>query len=101
MFARYLHWARRSRVKSWRSACQERRGRTHLRAPRGGGAGRSAGREMGISRRSFLHRVGAAGGYGAAYTAMMALGLLPTAAASQVPVMPANLGAGKSVVILG
>ncbi|MDP3854245.1 FAD-dependent oxidoreductase, partial [Phenylobacterium sp.] len=56
---------------------------------------------MGISRRDFLHRVGASGGYGAAYTAMMALGLLPTAAASQVPVMPADLGAGKSVVILG
>ena len=56
---------------------------------------------MGISRRNFLHRVGATGGYGAAYTAMMALGLLPTAAASQVPVMAADLGAGKSVVILG
>lgn len=56
---------------------------------------------MGISRRNFLRRVGASGGYGAAYTAMMALGLLPTAAAGQVPVMPADLGRGKSVVILG
>jgi monoamine oxidase len=56
---------------------------------------------MGISRRSFLHRVGAVGGYGAAFSAMMAIGLLPAPARAAAPVMPPNLGAGKSVLILG
>lgn len=57
---------------------------------------------MGISRRSFLHRIGAVGGYGAAYSAMVAMGLMATpAAASAPPALPADAGRGKSVVILG
>src|SRR4051794_5373510 len=57
---------------------------------------------MPVSRRSFLHQVGAAGGYGAAYSAMVALGLMATPAAAGVPPqLPADLGRGKSVVILG
>lgn len=55
---------------------------------------------MGLSRRSFLHRLGAAGGYGAAYSAMTALGLMATTATA-APVLPAQAGRGKSVVILG
>ena len=31
---------------------------------------------MGVSRRGFLHRIGAVGGYGAAYSAMVSLGLM-------------------------
>jgi monoamine oxidase len=54
------------------------------------------------SRRAFLMRVAQAGGYGAAYTAMQALGLLPRAAvASTLPDLPSDFGAGKKVVILG
>jgi monoamine oxidase len=54
------------------------------------------------SRRAFLMRVAQAGGYGAAYTAMQALGLLPrTAVASTLPELPSDFGAGKKVVILG
>jgi monoamine oxidase len=56
---------------------------------------------MGISRRKFLHRVGAMGGYGAAYSAMMTLGLLPAPAKAAAPAIPADLGAGKSVLVLG
>jgi monoamine oxidase len=57
---------------------------------------------MGLSRRDFLLRVGQAGGYGAAFTMMQSLGLLPVmeSAASTVEV-PAASGKGASVVILG
>lgn len=54
------------------------------------------------TRRTFLSRVAAAGGYRAMYTAMQALGLLATTAeASPLPDLPANFGAGKKIVILG
>ena len=54
------------------------------------------------TRRMFLTRVAAAGGYGAMFAAMQSLGLLATVAeASQLPQLPANYGAGKKVVILG
>ena len=55
---------------------------------------------MGVSRRSFLHRVGAAGGVGAAYSAMVALGLMATpVAAAGPPQLTPTLGRGKSVLI--
>jgi monoamine oxidase len=56
---------------------------------------------MGVSRRGFLHRLGAVGGYGAAYSAMVSLGLMATPAKGAPLALPANLGAGKSVVVLG
>ena len=57
---------------------------------------------MGLSRRDFLLRVGQAGGYGAAFTMMQSLGLLPlTASAASTVELPAASGKGTSVVILG
>lgn len=56
---------------------------------------------MGLSRRGFLHRIGAVGGYAAAYSAMVSLGLMATPAKAGPLALPANLGAGKSVVVLG
>ena len=57
---------------------------------------------MPVSRRSFLHRVAAVGGYGATYSAMVAMGLMARpAAAAGLPQLPPTLGRGKSVVILG
>jgi monoamine oxidase len=55
-----------------------------------------------LSRRGFLTRVGLAGGYGATFATMNALGLLPGAAraASQVR-LPPDSGKGWKVVILG
>jgi hypothetical protein len=55
---------------------------------------------MGISRRLFLHRAGAAGGFGAAYSAMRTLGLMAAVSAAP-PALAAGMGSGKSVVILG
>ena len=55
---------------------------------------------MAISRRLFIHRVGAAGGVQAAYGAMRALGLMAAAAAA-TPALAATTGRGKKVVILG
>lgn len=55
---------------------------------------------MALSRRQFLTRVGAAGGYSAAFTMMQSLGLMPIAeSAGQTPVK-VN-GKGTRVVILG
>ncbi|MDB5456865.1 MAG: hypothetical protein JWP92_2450 [Caulobacter sp.] len=56
---------------------------------------------MGFSRRQFLHRLGAVGGSGAVYGAMQTLGLLAPAVAAAKPVLPADLGRGRKVVILG
>src|ERR1700755_2507455 len=57
---------------------------------------------MSLSRRDFLMRVGRAGGYGAAFTMMQSLGLLPlTASAAATVAHPAGSGKGTSVVILG
>jgi monoamine oxidase len=57
---------------------------------------------MGLSRRDFLLRVGQAGGYGAAFTMMQSLGLLPMAASAAATVDGApGSGKGTSVVILG
>ncbi len=64
--------------------------------------GLNMGRSMGLNRRDFLMRVGQAGGYGAAYTMMQSLGLLPVlkSSASTVDHAPGS-GKGKRVVILG
>src|SRR5690349_7279312 len=56
---------------------------------------------MGLSRRSFLHRIGAVGGYAAAYSAMVSLGLMATPAKAGPLQLPSSLGAGKSVIVLG
>jgi len=57
---------------------------------------------MRITRRKLLEQVGAAGGLGAAYMAMEALGLaVPTPAAAESFALPRGSGSGKSVVILG
>lgn len=56
---------------------------------------------MTVSRRSFLSAVAAGGGYGAAFSAMQALGLLATAEASTLPSLPPAHGRGKSVVVIG
>ncbi|MDP3385458.1 MAG: FAD-dependent oxidoreductase [Phenylobacterium sp.] len=55
---------------------------------------------MGVSRRLFLHRLGAVGGLGAAYSAMTALGL-NAAVAAIPPTLSPQLGQGRKVVILG
>ncbi|WP_174273995.1 flavin monoamine oxidase family protein [Sphingomonas bacterium] len=56
---------------------------------------------MPLSRRSFLSAVGSAGGYGAAFSAMQALGLLATAEASPLPALPGDHGKGRRIVIIG
>ncbi|MBC8030080.1 MAG: FAD-dependent oxidoreductase [Pyrinomonadaceae bacterium] len=59
-------------------------------------------KKKGLTRRSFLERVGIAGGSAAMYETMTALGLvnLPEAWAGP-PELPQGSGTGKSVVILG
>jgi len=59
-------------------------------------------KKKGLTRRSFLERVGVAGGSAAIYESMTALGLinLPEAWAGP-PELPQGSGSGKSVVILG
>ena len=57
---------------------------------------------MGMSRRQFVRRVSVGGGTGAAYSAMMALGLLaPSTASAGPPALPADAGRGAHVVVLG
>lgn len=58
---------------------------------------------MGMTRRDFVMRMGATGGYGAALASMQALGLLApmTATATGRFGLPAGSGHGKRVVILG
>jgi monoamine oxidase len=55
---------------------------------------------MNTNRRTFLRRLGAVGGYGATYSAMVSLGLMATPAFAQPKLTP-QTGRGKSVVILG
>ncbi|HWN10263.1 MAG TPA: FAD-dependent oxidoreductase [Pyrinomonadaceae bacterium] len=59
-------------------------------------------KKQGLTRRSFLERVGIAGGSAAIYESMTALGLvnLPEAWAGP-PELPQGSGTGKSVIILG
>src|SRR5271170_7750029 len=57
---------------------------------------------MPISRRNFLLRVGQAGGYGAAFTLMQSLGLLPAMGTThEMAKLRKVAGNGTSVVILG
>ena len=56
---------------------------------------------MGMSRRAFLNRIAVSGGYGAAYSAMLTMGLLPTVARAAPLSLSPQTGRGKSVVILG
>ncbi len=54
---------------------------------------------MSLTRRNFLLRVGAAGGYNAAFTALHALGITEASAAPSP--LPSGTGQGARVVILG
>ncbi|MDB5737715.1 MAG: hypothetical protein JWO65_1383 [Sphingomonas bacterium] len=54
-----------------------------------------------ISRRVLLGRLGMAGGLGAVYSAMLALGLESPASAATAPVLPSVFGKGLRVVVLG
>jgi monoamine oxidase len=57
---------------------------------------------MGLTRRELLERLGAVGGYGAAYLGMEAMGLLNTPPASaETFALPPGSGRGRKVVILG
>jgi monoamine oxidase len=57
---------------------------------------------MTLTRRSLLEQIGAAGGAGAAYMAMEALGLaIPTPAGAENFTLPRSSGNGRSVVVLG
>jgi monoamine oxidase len=57
---------------------------------------------MSNTRREFLNRVGQAGGFGATFAAMQALGLLPAmASAASVIDLPLDAGKGVKIVILG
>jgi len=57
---------------------------------------------MSISRRNFLLRVGQAGGYSAAFTAMQAMGLMPMKAVAAEPIAAAvGVGKGTKLVVLG
>lgn len=58
--------------------------------------------QPGVSRRSFLHMVGAAGGAAAVYETMVALGMVREPLAWAGPLkLAAGSGNGRSVVILG
>jgi monoamine oxidase len=56
---------------------------------------------MPVSRRNFITKVAQMGGYSAAFSTMHALGLLPQSEEKQFIGLPASLGKGKRVVILG
>ena len=57
---------------------------------------------MALTRRAFLERLGAVGGYSATFLAMEAMGLLNAPPASAEPfALPPGSGRGRKVVILG
>ena len=57
---------------------------------------------MALTRRALLEHIGAAGGAGAAYLAMEAMGLaIPTPAGAENFTLAPASGSGRSVVILG
>ena len=57
---------------------------------------------MSLSRRAFLERLGAVGGYSAVYLGMEAMGLLRASPASAEPFeLPRGAGRGRKVAILG
>jgi monoamine oxidase len=57
--------------------------------------------QMVLSRRKFIMQIAALGGIGAAHLSMQALGLAATAVAEPAPGLPAKIGAGTQVIILG
>ncbi len=56
---------------------------------------------MALTRRGFLERLGAVGGYSAVFLGMQAMGLLHTPAAAEPFALPPGSGKGRKVVILG
>ena len=56
---------------------------------------------MVMTRRHILHRIGAVGGIAAAAGAMQAMGWFGIADAAPLADMPGDLGAGRSVIVLG
>ena len=57
---------------------------------------------MALTRRGFLERLGAVGGYSAVYLGMEAMGLLAAPPASAEPFsLPPDSGRGRKVVVLG
>lgn len=54
-----------------------------------------------ISRRDMLRRAAGAGGYATAFLALQGLGLLASSAAQAAPDLPATLGGGRRVIVLG
>jgi monoamine oxidase len=54
-----------------------------------------------LSRRRFVTQLAAIGGMGAAYLSMQALGLASMAFADPAPILPAKIGTGTHVVVLG
>jgi monoamine oxidase len=62
---------------------------------------RGGGAQMLLSRRKFLTQVAAISGMGAALLSMQALGLASTVFAQPAPILPAKIGSGTHVVILG
>src|SRR5688500_2535162 len=85
----------------WPSGLPDHGSAPRLGAVRHGADQSVSERIMGVSRRGFLHRIGAAGGYAAAYSAMVSLGLMAVPAKAGPLALPAKLGAGKSVIVLG
>ena len=56
---------------------------------------------MALTRRAFLERLGAAGGYSAVYLGMEAMGLVHAPAAAEPFGLPPGSGRGRKVVVLG
>ncbi|CAN5160856.1 hypothetical protein BH09PSE2_BH09PSE2_24990 [soil metagenome] len=56
---------------------------------------------MTLNRRSIIQKLGAVGGGGVAYAAMLELGLLATEAKAAAPRVPARHGKGARVLVLG
>lgn len=57
--------------------------------------------QMALTRRKFITQLAAIGGMGAAFLSMQALGLASTVFAGPAPILPAQIGSGTQVVILG
>src|SRR5690349_9845740 len=67
-----------------------------------GGESPQGDSDMALTRRALLEQIGKAGGLGAAYMAMEALGLaIPTPAGAESFALPKASGSGRSVVVLG